>query len=109
MARYAGGVVSNIMAPARSRRAVVAGSGRHGGRVKGVDLRLTVGDETERSGATVRASWPKPEEDAAVVVKDIRDAKRRKSALIEGYGAVDVATVMNTGSSMTVPCEDQMI
>ncbi len=89
-----GSVVARIVVKARARLAVVRGPRRDGGRIKGIDLRLILGDETDMNGPGIGAAMPQPKEYPAVaaealqirvalrtvrdvVVDGMADAKRR--------------------------------
>src|SRR5260370_33812642 len=57
-----GSVVAGIVVKARARLAVVRGPRRDGGRIKGIDLRLILGDETDMNGPGIGAAMPQPKD-----------------------------------------------
>src|SRR5258708_38187378 len=89
-----GRVVARIVEKARARFGVLRRPRRDGGRIKGIDLRLILGDETDMNGPGIGAAMPQPKEYPAVaaealqirvalrtvrdvVVDGMADAKRR--------------------------------
>jgi hypothetical protein len=79
-----GSVIARIVVKARARLAVVRGPRRDGGRIKGIDLRLILGDETNMKGPGIGSAMPQPKEYPAVSAEalQIRVALRTVRAVI---------------------------
>ena len=79
-----GSVITRIVVKARARLAVVRGPRRDGGRIKGIDLRLILGDETNMNGPGIGAAMPQPKEYPAVAAEalQIRVALRTVRAVV---------------------------
>src|SRR5271166_1661415 len=67
-----GSVVARIVVKARARLAVVCRPRRDGGRIKGIDLRFILGDETDMNGPGIGAALPQPEEYPAVAAEALQ-------------------------------------
>ena len=67
-----GSVIARIVVKARAWLAVVRGPRCDGGRIKGIDLHLILGDEPDMNSPDISAAMPQPKEHPVVAAEALQ-------------------------------------